>query len=146
MYPNPHQAQVAKIGCSVCIGYLRQGFAAAECDVENTFREAVKACSETFSQESLPGPPPVRRLLSNEDHENYCSGLEHLERCLPEKLEGKGCEAEIRQYFEAAKQKAEERLGTSKCHNSSIAGRMMHPIWLLATLVSVVSTMKIATF
>ncbi|XP_064472118.1 uncharacterized protein LOC135386238 [Ornithodoros turicata] len=95
----------------------------------------------------LTGPstrPPVLSLA--EGHKQSCRYLEHLKRCMPEQLEGRGCEDELGVFFEEAEMKAKKDVGTSKCDNSNGAQRVTHPAWLPVALVSVASAIKIATF
>ncbi|XP_064459652.1 uncharacterized protein LOC135369965 [Ornithodoros turicata] len=124
------------------------GFVAAMCD-DYEVAYAMDKCSARNKQEyELVVPKPGDS--SPEAHKFFCCMLELDKRCMSDLLKGKGCENDINLFLEDQKENMKDLFGTSKCHfqcnNKKSAGRTTHLPWTLATVVSMTSIIKLATF
>ncbi|XP_064460057.1 uncharacterized protein LOC135370277 [Ornithodoros turicata] len=132
---------------------LSLGFVAPECNNE-TLIDATIGCGKRYLQEQgLTTPRPATELEPEdtglETHKIVCCALEYNKHCLPEVLKGKGCEAEMSQILLKSEKDIEALFKTLKCKyvcNSNSAASSIHPIWFVATMVSVTSMVQVATF
>ncbi|XP_064464284.1 uncharacterized protein LOC135375529 [Ornithodoros turicata] len=131
---------------------LSLGFVAPECNNETLMDASIRCGERYFHDEGLTTPRPANELepehISPEMHKIACCGLEYNKHCLPEVLKGEGCEAELSQILRKTEKDIEALFKTLKCKyvcNSNSAASSIYPIWFVATMVSVMSMVQVAT-
>ncbi|XP_064454616.1 uncharacterized protein LOC135365857 [Ornithodoros turicata] len=123
-------------------------FVAPKCE-QRAFDVAVWGCRDIVSEAvdtraettgpAATAPPETARAWTDEQQKERCRDIKFFKTCLKTALQGKGCEANISAYLKVVKYK----YGGKGCNT---AARTTHPTWLLAALLFVVSTIKVAAF
>ncbi|XP_064454617.1 uncharacterized protein LOC135365859 [Ornithodoros turicata] len=142
---------VAFVSC-LLLGFLA-GSIALQCD-QTAFDNAVDTCRPT----STPATPlETANEWTDAQREELCRAIATFRECMVSKNLGKECQAAIADMVQEAVQYATPNKAAKPCNvvgpsvnaeqpKSNTAARTTHPPWLLAALLFVVSTTKVAAF